>query len=347
MIAAESLSYAAGKFNLHDVSLRVEDSETVVILGPTGAGKTVLLELLAGFRRPSEGSVLIGDRDVTQLPPERRGIGFVYQDYLLFPHRSVQDNISYGLEVQNLRREEITKRVDEIAKRAGILPLLDRRTRNLSGGEQQRVALARALVTEPKVLLLDEPFAAVDPNTKETLMREMGRLLDKNRIPVIYVTHDQVEAMEMADRIAVMNEGRLVQVDEPEKVFSEPKSEFVASFVGTRNIFKGKSRLVNGGSIVEVGSVELRSNITLEGHVHMTIRPEDILVSGNEILSSARNSLKGRIISIVEKGQLVYLTGDCGIEVTAAITRESLRELELTVGDEVFLTFKASSVNLF
>jgi len=347
MISVDSLEYAAGKFSLLDISFSVGDGETLVVLGPTGAGKTVLLELIAGFRRPRSGHVSIGGNDVTSLPPEHRGVGFVYQDYLLFPHLSVFENIAYGLEAKGARRAETRRSVESLSSQLGIVHLLDRRTRNLSGGEQQRIALARALITNPKTMLLDEPFAAVDPNTKEQLMRETTRILASLGIPVVYVTHDQVEATEMADRIAVMNEGRIIQLDLPERVFSSPKTEFVASFVGTRNIYKGSASKENGRTVVEVQGVKLHSSVDIEGSVHVTVRPEDILISSQMISSSARNSLRGRITVLKEKGPVVYLTADCGVDMTAAITRESFREFKLTVGDEVYLTFKATSVNLF
>ena len=347
MITVESLDYSAGKFSLRDVSMQVQDGETLVILGPTGAGKTVLLELVAGFRRPKSGSVSADGRDLTHLPPEKRSIGFVYQDYLLFPHLNVSDNIAYGLRAARRKANEVRTRVMEMATQLGIEHLLERRTRNLSGGESQRVALARALITEPNVLLLDEPFAAVDPNTKEMLMRETGRILDSLQKPVIYVTHDQLEAEDMADRIAVMNEGRIVQTGSATQIFNEPKSEFVASFVGTRNVLRGRARRADGMTLVDVGNAVLYSTVAIDGEVHVTIRPEDILVSTERLVSSARNSLKGSITGMRDRGSIVLLTADCGVELTAAITRESLRELRLTVGDEVYFTFKASNVNLF
>ncbi|MGQ9588408.1 MAG: ATP-binding cassette domain-containing protein [Thermoplasmata archaeon] len=347
MIETESLAYNAGKFSMHDISLRVDKGETLVVLGPTGAGKTVLLELIAGFRRPSRGSVRLDGRDLSREPPEKRGLGFVYQDYLLFPHMGVRENIAYGLRAKGVGKLEVKRRVDAIAERLGISNLLERRTRKLSGGEQQRVALARALVLEPEALLLDEPFSAVDPNTKDLLMRELMRELEMRCLPVIYVTHDQVEAMQVADRVAVMNEGRIVQIGLPEQVFNSPKSEFVARFVGARNIFKGVASRLDGTTVVSIGPVEIRSSISIEGKVHVTIRPEDIIISKTKIESSARNNLRGRVTSIIEKGGVVFVTADCGIDLTTAITRESLREMRITTGDDVYFAFKAGSVNLF
>ncbi len=347
MIELHSLFYKAGKFSLEDISFRVGEGETLVILGPTGAGKTVLLELIAGFRSPNKGSMFINESEITHLPPEKREIGMLYQDYLLFPHLDVFDNIAYGLKAKNLRSSEIGRRVQEIAERLGIHELLERRPKRLSGGEQQRVALARTLAIDPKILLLDEPFSAVDPNTRESLMRELRKILEEDSMPVVYVTHDQIEAMEMADRIGVMNEGEIVQLDYPERVFSAPKSEFVANFVGIRNIYRGRAERVDGSIAVNIDGTRIYSSVVSEGDVHVTIRPEDIIVSRERISSSARNSLKGKVVAIVEKGPLIYVTADCGMELTSAITRESLKDMQIMIDDEIFMTFKAQNVNLF
>jgi len=347
VIELHSLFYKAGKFSLEDISFRVDEGETLVILGPTGAGKTVLLELIAGFRSPNKGSMFINESEITHLPPEKREIGMLYQDYLLFPHLDVFDNIAYGLKAKNLRSSEIGRRVQEIAERLGIHELLERRPKKLSGGEQQRVALARTLAIDPKILLLDEPFSAVDPNTRESLMKELRKILEEDSMPVVYVTHDQIEAMEMADRIGVMNEGEIVQLDYPEKVFSAPKSEFVANFVGIRNIYRGRAERVDGSTAVNIDSTRIYSSVVSEGDVHVTIRPEDIIVSRERISSSARNSLKGKVVAIVEKGPLIYVTADCGMKLTSAITRESLKDMQIMIDDEIFMTFKAQNVNLF
>jgi len=347
VIELNSLFYKAGKFSLEDISFRVDEGETLVILGPTGAGKTVLLELIAGFRSPKKGSMFINESEITHLPPEKREIGMLYQDYLLFPHLDVFDNIAYGLKAKNLRSSEIGRRVQEIAERLGIHELLERRPKKLSGGEQQRVALARTLAIDPKILLLDEPFSAVDPNTRESLMRELRKILEEDSMPVVYVTHDQIEAMEMADRIGVMNEGEIVQLDYPERVFSAPKSEFVANFVGVRNIYRGRAERVDGSTAVNIDGTRIYSSVVSEGAVHVTIRPEDIIVSRERISSSARNSLKGKVVAIVEKGPLIYVTVYCGMELTSAITRESLKDMQIMIDDEIFMTFKAQNVNLF
>lgn len=347
MIEAHSVSYSIGKFSLEDLNFRVDDNETMVILGPSGAGKTILMELLAGFRTPKNGDFFIDGKVITNMRPEKRRIGLLYQEYMLFPHLNVQKNIAYGLRAYHIRSSDREQRVKKLSKLLGIEQLLDRNPKTLSGGEQQRVALARTLIVKPKILLLDEPFSSVDPKTKDKLMRELKKILKNYDIPVLYVTHDQVEAMEIADRIAVMNDGKIIQIDYPDKIFSAPKSEFVADFVGIGNIIKGRATRIDGITEIDIDGLKIYSSIGLEGEVHVTLRPEDIIISRAQISSSARNSLKGEVIGVIEKGPVIYVTADCGIPVTAAITRESLREMNITIGDEIFMTFKAHNVNIF
>jgi molybdate/tungstate transport system ATP-binding protein len=203
-----------------------------VILGPTGAGKSLLLELIAGIVKPDRGSVRMDGRDITDVPPEKRGIGFVPQDYALFPHMSVYKNIAYGLRARGVKDGE---KVEEIARKFGISHLLDRKPTTLSGGEKQRVALARALVIQPKLVLLDEPLSAVDLRTKERLMGELKRINEEFGIPVIHVTHSLIEAAMLADEIAVMMDGRIVEKGEVKEVLRSPK---VAEFLDVRGMFK-------------------------------------------------------------------------------------------------------------
>ncbi|MEM4265222.1 MAG: ATP-binding cassette domain-containing protein [Thermoplasmata archaeon] len=347
MLEVSDLSYDAGSLELREVSFGVARGETLVVLGPTGAGKTVLLELIAGFRTPRSGSILMDGREITDLPPEKRKIGMLYQDYLLFPHLDVFENIAYGLRSRGMRMDELRKKVDDISSRLAIGHLLNRKVRRLSGGEQQRVSLARALVTDPSILLLDEPFSAVDPETKENLMRQLSSALASWDIPVIYVTHDQIEAAEIADTLAVLSNGRIVQIGAPGEVFSSPKSEFVARFLGSMNIYKGRARKSDGSTIVRISDVSIFSSTDIEGDVHVTIRPEDIIISRKAVESSARNSFWGKVVKISEKGPIIFVTSDFGIEMTASITRQSFIDLDIGIGDDVCFTFKATNVNLF
>jgi len=345
-----------GEFHLRQINLDVAAGEYFVILGPTGGGKTVLLETIAGLHQPRKGRIMLDGEDVTDVPPERRGIGFVYQDYVLFPHLSVTGNIAFGLKLRRVGREVVEERVTEMSQLLGIDHLMHRRPGTLSGGEQQRVALARALVVEPRLLLLDEPLSALDPETREGLQRELARLHRELGTTTIHVTHDFEEAVALGDRIGVVHEGRIVQVGASEDIFRKPDSEFVARFVGVRNIFQGGIRPGDNGYQVlcldpSTGSgqrgVKMAVVTELSGQAHGSIRPEDIIISRKPLRSSARNSFRGRIVSVTDRGTFVYVTVRVPPDFTCMITRRSLEEMELREGLEVYIAFKASAVHIF
>jgi len=345
------------EFRLCDVNLDVAAGEYFVILGPTGAGKTVLLETIAGLHRPLRGRILLAGEDVTHAPPERRGIGFVYQDYALFPHLSVAGNIAFGLKLRKMGRGDIEERVTTIGRLLGIEHLLHRRPGTLSGGEAQRVALARALVVEPRLLLLDEPLSALDPETREALQRELGRIHRELGTTTVHVTHDFEEAVALGDRIAVLREdrvgdvkreGRIVQVGTTEDIFRRPANEFVARFVGVRNVFRGQAHTAEDGyKLVMVNGVEIAAVTELEGSVHASVRPEDIVLSRQPLLSSARNAFRGQIVDISDRGTIVYITVRIPPDFICMITRRSLEEMELREGMGVHVAFKASAVHVF
>jgi len=345
------------EFRLCDINLDVAAGEYLVILGPTGAGKTVLLETIAGLHRPYKGHILLAGEDITRVPPERRGIGFVYQDYALFPHLSVVGNIAFGLKLKRVDRGVIEERVAAISRLLGIEYLLHRMPETLSGGEAQRVALARALVVEPRLLLLDEPLSALDPETRETLQRELGRIHRELSTTTIHVTHDFEEAVALGDRIAILREdstddskreGRIVQVGTPEEIFQRPANEFVAHFVGVRNVFQGQVHAVEDGhKRTFIEGIEIAAVTDLEGQVHVSVRPEEIILSREPLLSSARNVFRGRIVSILNRGAIVYVTVRVPPAFTCMITRRSLEEMELREGMWVYIAFKASAVHVF
>lgn len=353
----ERLSVSLDEFWLREISLRISPGEYFVILGPTGAGKTVLLETIAGLHRPREGRVLLDDEDVTDAPPERRGIGFVYQDYVLFPHLSVAGNIAFGLRLGRVARGVIEERVAAISRLLGIEHLLLRVPETLSGGESQRVALARALVIEPGLLLLDEPLSALDPETREGLQRELGRIHHELGTTTIHVTHDFEEAVALGDRIAVLREdrvadsrreGSIVQVGTAEEIFRRPANEFVARFVGVRNIFRGQTLPADDGhKLVCVEGMEIAVVTGLEGPVHVSVRPEEIVLSRQPLRSSARNVFRGQIAAISDRGAIVYVTIRVPPDFICLITRRSLEEMELSEGTWVHMAFKASAVHVF
>ena len=260
------------------VSLTVEPGETLGVVGPSGCGKTTTLRTVAGFETPTEGEVLFGQEPVTNVPPERRDVGLVFQSYALFDNMTVQQNVEFGLRMRDVPRAERRERSQELLDMLDIGALGDRDPTTLSGGQQQRVGLARALAIEPRILLLDEPMTGLDAQLKNRLQREIGSLLEELDVTALYVTHDQEEAMVMCDRIAVMNEGVLEQVGDPEEVYAEPANAFVADFIGTSNLLSGTidDRRLDLGFATLDAEVQRAAH---QGKVTATIRPEAFEVS--------------------------------------------------------------------
>ena len=342
MIRIEDLTVDLGEFILNDINLEIERGEYFVVLGPTGAGKSVLLETIAGLYQPKKGLIEINGRDVTRAEPRKRNISIVYQDYMLFPHLTVEENIKFGL-------KEKSQDLDKIVEFLDIRRILHRKPDTLSGGESQRVALARALVTKPAVLLLDEPLAALDSNTREKIMSELRQINEKMGITIIHITHERSEAIALADKMAVMNDGGILQVGTPEQVFRKPNSEFIANFVGVENLFKGKSVIDTGTGIayIDVKGIKIVSTSCKSGDVFISIRPEDILVSTERIETSARNSYRGAITEIIDRGAITKIIVDVCISFAVVITKRSFEDMALKEGMLVYITFKASAVHVF
>lgn len=347
MISLKSVSKHWEEFEIRNVSIDIPDGEFFVILGPTGAGKTFLLELIGGFHYPSSGNIIIKGKDVTNAPPQKRGAGFVYQDYCLFPHMDVFQNIAYGLKARKQDFSVIEDKVNATAELIGLKELLHRDVETLSGGEKQRVAIARAIIIEPDILLLDEPLSALDARTHDTLLSEIKNLHNKTKITIVYVTHNQTEAFMLADRIAVMQKGEIVQVGTPEEIFRNPKSEFVAKFVGVENLYRGVAKVAGDICRIDVNGVNFFSSNKYEGNVSISIRPEDIIISPEKFRSSARNVLEGKIKEIKDQGALIRVCVDCGIDIVAYITRQSFMDMQLNIGAKVYLIIKAQNVNVF
>jgi len=264
----------AGTLALDDVSLTVHDQEFMVLLGPSGCGKTTLLRLIAGFEQPDAGAILIDGEDVTDVPPGKRGLAMVFQSYALFPHLRVFENIAFGLRMHRVGGDEVRRRVGAAAELMQITKLLDRYPMQLSGGQRQRVAVARALVMEPAVILMDEPLSNLDALLRLQMRAELKRLLQEARTTTVYVTHDQIEALSMGDRTAVMRDGRILQVDTPMMVYDRPGDVFVAQFIGTppMNVLRGRM----GERQVEV-----------EGHV-LAVGIQDGFLPGEEVTFGVR-----------------------------------------------------------
>ena len=283
----EDISHRFGDFvAVRDINLDVSGGELVALLGPSGCGKSTLLRIVSGFIQQSEGRVLFDGEPVDHLPPSRRGVGIVFQNYALFPHMTVAENVAYGLEAQRWPRGRIGERVAEMLALVHMSELAARKPRQLSGGQQQRVALARCLATDPKVLLLDEPFGALDKNLRLDMQIEVKRLQRDYGITTVLVTHDQEEALSMADRIAVMARGSVEQVSSPTEIYDRPRTLFVNQFVGTANLVAGEFVLeghgaaavrVPGGAVLKVSDA---SGFITGAKVVVAVRPEQLRLAG-------------------------------------------------------------------
>ncbi|HEX8690103.1 MAG TPA: ABC transporter ATP-binding protein [Solirubrobacterales bacterium] len=312
-----------------DLSLELSSGEFFTLLGPSGCGKTTTLRMIAGFERPSEGTIRIDGSDVAQLPPHKRPTNTVFQSYALFPHRSVEDNVAFGLRRKRVAREEIGRRVAAELERVGLAAEAKRRPAQLSGGQQQRVALARALVNLPKVLLLDEPLGALDLKLRKGLQVELKRIQREVGITFVYVTHDQEEALTMSDRIAVMNRGRVEQVADPEGVYERPATTFVAGFIGVSNLMPA---VVAGSDEVRLEhgpAVRVSANGLAAGErCHAVVRPEKLRIEPLEAVAPSANGMprvEGTVESSLYLGtstQIVVDLGD-GVRMTVLVPNAS------------------------
>jgi spermidine/putrescine transport system ATP-binding protein len=272
---------------VRDVTLEVAPGELVTLLGPSGCGKTTLLRLVAGFERPDRGTLSISGRDVTAVPPYKRPVNTVFQHYALFPHRSVAGNVAFGLEMRGTAAPEIARKLQQALALVRLEGFGERAVSELSGGQKQRVALARALVLEPELLLLDEPMAALDPKLRHEMQVELKNLQERVGISFLFVTHDQDEALLLSDRIAVMNRGRIEQVDAPEALYEKPRTRFVADFLGVQNLLRGTVREVAGG----IARVTTEGGLVIAARDDGGYRPEAPVCIG----------LRAERISLVER----------------------------------------------
>jgi sulfate transport system ATP-binding protein len=306
-IEARDVTKRFGSFTaLDDVSVEVPGGSLVALLGPSGSGKSTLLRVIAGLERPDSGTVLLDGVDVTSVPTQRRGVGFVFQHYAAFKHMTVRENVAFGLKLRRLPRQEVRRRVDELLELVQLVGLADRYPAQLSGGQRQRMALARALAVEPKVLLLDEPFGALDARVRAELRAWLRRLHDEMHVTSVFVTHDQEEAMELADRIVLMNHGRIEQVGDPRDLYERPANDFVMRFVGPVTNF--------GDLLLRPHDVQVRlepaagtSEAMIERLVHLgfEVRAELVLPDGQRLLVQLSREEAGELD--VEQGQIVYV----------------------------------------
>jgi molybdopterin-binding protein len=343
VIEVDALAARAGAFALRDVTFTVPAGAYGVVIGAAGSGKTTLLEALAGIIPATGGRIRLDGADVTHVAPEGRRVGLVYQHAYLFPHLSVDANVAYGAPDLAYARE--------VARRFGVDAVRDRPVDGLSGGERQLVALARAIARQPTVLLLDEPFGALDPRRRTVVRREVRALHRERALTVLQVTHDFTEAGLLGDVAVLLDAGQVLQYGRPDDVFRRPASPYVAEFLGAENVFAGTvTRLADGGLSFRSGALTLAAaGDAAVGPGHAVIRAEEVVVSTETAAAptSARNTFAGRVTEIATTGPLARVTVDVsGTPIVAALTTRSAEELQLYPGRDVVVTFKAMAVHL-
>lgn len=347
MIEVKDLKKALGAFSLHGVSLRVESGEYFVLLGPTGSGKTVLLECITGLYRQDQGEIWLEEREVTGLAPEQRNIGYVPQDYVLFPHLSLRENIAFSLSLRHVPGAEANARVGELAELLNISHLLERRPRTLSGGEQQRGALARALAPHPSLLLLDEPLSALDEGTRAELTPALSRLSRELGTTIIHVCHNFEEALQLGDRIAILRGGRILQVGPPAEVFRRPDSAFVARFVGAENLFPVSSQTTAPLTVTLAVGPKLRvERLPAGSQLLATIRPEEIVLLPAGASAPDCNTFPATLAHLEDRGRTVRLHLTGALPLIAGLTPQAFRQLGVSPGSALQVHCPPAAVHL-
>ena len=303
---------------LHELDLDIKEGEFLTLLGPSGCGKTTTLRLIAGFIQPTQGTIMLGEEDVTQVAPQHREIGMVFQDYALFPHMTIAENIGFGLKERKYPKADIAARVGELLDLIHLPEVGDRYPAEVSGGQQQRIAVARAVAYPPKVLLMDEPLGALDLKLRETMQVELRRIQQELKITTVYVTHDQTEAMNMSDRIVVMNTGRIEQIGSAEGIYNSPETRFVADFVGQINLLDGEVTGTDGDHIlVRTADTDIRviqKNGAPIGPTCVGVRPEQLQLVSSDSAPPDFNVLQGKLVGRTFAGNLTRLFIEIGLD---------------------------------
>jgi tungstate transport system ATP-binding protein len=354
ILEARDLEVVRGGARILSVpSIQIKRGEILSLIGPNGAGKTTLLQALSYLIKPSQGRIYFNGEEVNSTHPVfeyRRRLTFVFQEPLLFDTTAF-NNVASGLKIRRIRKPQIQRMVMEHLALFGIGHLSHRSARTLSGGEAQRTSLARAFTVQPEILFLDEPFASLDPPSRESLIEDLEKILRQKRTTTIFATHDRMEALRLSDRIAVMNAGRILQIGSPREVMNQPVDEFVASFVGVETILTGRVVRKDGGSlIISVAGQEIEAvgDAHLSEMVVLCIRPENVtlLTHLSKEVTSARNVFLGEILKIIPLGLYQKIQLDCGFPLVAYVTNHSMEELSLAEGKEVKASFKATAVTV-
>ncbi len=330
---------------LEKVNLKIAKSEIFSLLGSSGCGKSTLLRIIAGFEKPDEGKILLEGKDITKLPPHIRPLNIMFQNYALFPHLNVTNNIQFGLKEEKISKEEINHRVNEILNLLELNGLEKRKINEISGGQQQRVALARCLVKKPKLLLLDEPLAALDKQLRVQTQFELVNLQYKLGITFIIVTHDQEEAMSLSDRMAIMKNGEILQIGNPVEIYEKPKDKYIANFIGTANIFNVLNK--NNQIIIKELNYEIKNINNIENYVKCLIRPEKISVKKLENQSDNLNI--GLVKEVAYLGSYTkYLIDVNGFEFYSFMQNSLVSDnLQIRWDDKVQISFSETSIYFF
>ena len=333
---------------LHDINLEVREGEFLTLLGPSGCGKTTLLRLISGFEEPTQGSILIDNKDVVGLPPHRRHVHTVFQSYALFPHMTVFENVAFGLRCQHVPHPDIHTRVSDVLNMVKLEKYSNRKPNQLSGGQQQRVAIARAAVNRPRVLLLDEPLSSLDYRLRKTMQIELKQLQRTMGITFIFVTHDQEEALSMSDRVVIMQEGNIEQIGTPREVYEEPRNLKVAKFIGEVNIFDGKIISIGDNKQVMIDLLEKQRttkssrSFVPDEKIHVLIRPEDVRVWNQHEVTNTTDMFAGTVEEVTYKGTTVDLIVRLKNNMTIAATEffdEDDDRLEYKIGEQVWVSW--------
>ena len=344
-VIAVSKSYSLDAPAVRDVSLGIEDGEILCLLGPSGCGKTTLLRMIAGLERPDQGRIMFEGRDMGKVPPHERGFGMMFQDFALFPHKSVRENVAFGLRMQHMATPELDRRVVAMLELVDLARLGERQVAEISGGEQQRVALARALAPGPRLLMLDEPLGALDRALRERLMLDARAILKRVGMTAIYVTHDQTEAFAVGDRLAVMNRGQIIQVGKPLMLYQQPATPFVAKFLGFQNLVNGFVD-EDGSIVIPVGHFRLRESEPTPGKtVTLLIKPDIEAISENsQAVPQPENTIDGTLDAVIFRGR--YLQVWVSVQ-GYRLLFEEYGDFPFQPGDSIRLTVSSSQLLLY
>jgi ABC-type sugar transport system ATPase subunit len=327
-------------FRLDNINLKVEKGEYFVVLGPSGAGKTMLFETITGLIKADKGSLILEGTDITRFPISQRGVGIVFQDGAVFPHMTVRRNLGFSLRSNKFIKSEVEKRVAELAHAVGISHLLHRKPETLSGGELQRVAIARTLAREPQILLLDEPLASLDYQLRQEI-RDLLKGLNRKGLTIMHITHDYHEAFYLADKLAIIDQGKIIQTGTPEEVISHPGSRFVAGFIGIRNIYHFNKS--DDNTIILDNKIQLSAQTNISSGISFI--PNDVIHVQNEVSQAEKiNEYKGKVIHKVRFPENILLIIDIGVVLHYFSSPDSYKNLRIETGDDVMVTIDAQKI---